>query len=142
MDILDIDSTEHTDVNTLTKASKVAGIKIHAGMDWDPSTITGHEPTVADIPFEPGTFAAKQAFQKLWNHCHSPEAIAKAQNSGVPGCEDSNGYYAGKPLIKGPGPGQGDYQLMVDKIKITQGVDDISAEKIAGAIKNKLAGIR
>lgn len=124
------------------KIAKLKALSIEHlnGNEWDPNSITGHEPTVTDIPFEPGSFAAKQAFQKLWNYCHSPEAIAKAQASGVPGCENANGFYAGKPLIPGAGPGQGDMNLLVDKLKIIQGFDDLSAQKIAAAVKNKLAG--
>ena len=44
--------------------------------------------------------------------------------------------YMGKPLVPGEaGPGQGDFDYLVAKIQITQGLSYFSAAKIAGKVK-------
>ena len=51
------------------------------------------------------------------------------------------GVYKGKPLVPGEaGPGQGDFQLLVDKIKVTQGLSHASAVKIAAKVKHSMYG--
>lgn len=51
------------------------------------------------------------------------------------------GMYNGKPLIPGfIEPGQGDFQFLVDKIKVTQGLSHSSAVKVASKVKHLMFG--
>lgn len=86
-----------------------------------------------DCPFPAGTSEAKL----WWNNIMepyvqsqiTPEMQAKYGDSVV-------GAYRGAPLVPGEaGAGQGDFQFLVDKIKVTQGLAHSSAVKIAGKVK-------
>lgn len=49
------------------------------------------------------------------------------------------GTYKGKPLVPGEaGPGQGDFQYLVDKLIVVNGVDYATAAKIAGKAKARM----
>jgi hypothetical protein len=51
------------------------------------------------------------------------------------------GAYKGKPLVPGEaGRGQGDFEFLVDKLRVTRGLTIGAAEKIAGKIKGTLYG--
>lgn len=91
------------------------------------------EITAYDCPFPYGSPEAKL----WWNNIMepyartgiTPEFQAKYGDSVV-------GAYNGKPLVPGEaGPGQGDFQFLVDKIKVTQGLAHSSAVKIAGKVQ-------
>lgn len=88
---------------------------------------------IDDCPFEYGSAEAKLWWRNvLESHAQSqitPELSAKFGDKIV-------GVYHGKPLIPGEaGQGQGDFEFLVDKIRVTQGLDYVSAAKIAGKIK-------
>lgn len=54
----------------------------------------------------------------------------------------AHGHFNGKPLIPGPGPGQGDFDLLVNKLMVDRGLDHVSAVKIAGKVRHNLHGNR
>ena len=83
----------------------------------------------------PGSLEAQKAFAKLNADAHSPAAIAKAKAAGF---EKATGFYKGKPLISGSGAGQGDHQLLVDKLVMSKGFSVESASKIAGKVASDL----
>lgn len=84
---------------------------------------------------QPGSPEAIKAWAQIDADAHSPTAIAKAKACHVPGAEKSVGFYNGKPLIPGVGPGQGDFDFLVDKLVATKGMTVGAAEKLAAHIK-------
>lgn len=93
--------------------------------------------TASDCPFVPGSAEAKLWYRNVLEPSLqnvTPEMQAKYGDKLV-------GAYQGKPLVPGEaGPGQGDFQLLVDKIKITQGLSHGSAVKIAAKVKYTMYG--
>jgi hypothetical protein len=66
MDLIEVSGIEHTNQPTT---------------DWIPTDTDGDGMiTGADIPFEPGSLAAKMAFKKVAAIAHSPEAITKGKS--------------------------------------------------------------
>ena len=94
--------------------------------------------TAADNPFPNGSAEAKLWWKNVIDpHTHaniSPELKAKYGEKIV-------GVYAGKALVPGEaGANQGDFQYLVDKLQVTQGLSYGSAMKIAAKIKHMLYG--
>jgi hypothetical protein len=91
------------------------------------------EITADDNPFMPGSPEAKL----WWRNILEPYA----QSQITPELQDQYGdrivgVYKGKPLVPGEaGAGQGDFAFLVDKIRVTKGLEYLSAVKIAGKIK-------
>lgn len=91
-----------------------------------------------DCPFPGGSAEAKLWWRNILEPTLGqdipPEIKAKYGDKVV-------GMYQGKPLVPGEaGPGQGDFQLLVDKIKVTQGLSHGSAVKIAAKVKYRMYG--
>jgi hypothetical protein len=102
---------------------------IDLGPGWTPEdTDKDGEITGADIPFPPGSIEAKKAWMQIENLAHSPANVAKCKTLGY---EDGRGMYAGRPLVPGAGPGQGDFQFLVDKLIWYNGEAPEVATKIA-----------
>lgn len=85
-----------------------------------------------DIPFEPGSIEAKKAWMKIEAEAHSSENISKSKALGY---ENGRGMYKGKPLVPGSGPGQGDFDLLRDRLIWRQGYAPEVATKIAAKAK-------
>lgn len=100
---------------------------------------SGYEDSVGKLFYgvEPGSLEAKKVWAQIDANAHSPEAVktAKAINP------DANGMYMGKVLAHGAGAGQGDFQMLVDKLQYVNGYDSEVAHKIASSIKFKLYGV-
>jgi len=95
--------------------------------------------TVEDCPYPHGSPKAKlwwdQVVEPSTRADIPPEVKAKYGDA----CK---GIYKGKPLVPGvAGKGQGDFAYLVDKLRITKGVDLSTATKIAGKIKYKMYGV-
>ena len=91
-----------------------------------------------DCPFSYGSAEAKLWWKNILESAVqskvTPDLITQHGDNIV-------GVYHGKPLIPGEaGKGQGDFEFLVDKIRITQGLDHVSASKIAGKIRFKKHG--
>lgn len=86
---------------------------------------------IRDCPYPYGTTAAK----KWWYSKIEPVVRAQATdtNKDIWG-NTLTGVYKGKPLRPGPHPGDGDWDYMVDKIKVTQGLSHENASNIAGKV--------
>jgi len=91
------------------------------------------EITAEDCPFDYGSAEAKL----WWNNILEPFAKQSITDEMSSKYGDKVvGAYKGKALVPGEaGTGQGDFQFLVDKIRITQGLDYASAQKIAGKVK-------
>lgn len=87
----------------------------------------------SDCPFPGGSVEAKLWWRNVMEpFAHSDIRSEWTEQYG----DDVVGGYKGKPLVPGQaGSGQGDFQFLVDKIRITQGLSYQSAVKIAGKIK-------
>jgi hypothetical protein len=96
------------------------------------------EITADDCPFPPGSAEAKL----WWRNIMVPYAQQSITAEHVEQYGDSVvGAYKGKPLVPGQsGAGQGDFQFLVDKIRITQGLSYHSSVKIAGKVQNMRYG--
>jgi len=94
--------------------------------------------TANDCPFPGGSAEAKLWFRNILEPSVTqdiPDEFTEKYGDKVVG------VYKGKPLVPGEaGPGQGDFQFLVDKIKITQGLSHASAVKIAAKVKFSLYG--
>lgn len=99
--------------------------------------------TADDCPFDHGTVAAKAWWQNVQASfvkatMNNPEAMQYMDQYG----DKFHGFYNGKPLLTGVSakdvPNQGDFQFIVDRLMITQGLSKGSAQNIAGFIKAKL----
>lgn len=89
------------------------------------------------VGLEPGSVEAKKAWAAIDAKAHSPESIMKAKSMGW---YKATGLYQGKPLVKGPGEGHGDYNFLVDKLIYDRGYSPEIANKIAAKIKQNLGG--
>ena len=99
--------------------------------------------TADDCPFEHGTTAAKMWWSNVqvpfikasMNH---PDAMHYMAKYG----DKFQGFYNGKPLLRGISAqevaGQGDYNFIVDRVMITQGLSKGAAQNVAGFIKSRL----
>ena len=88
-----------------------------------------------DIQVEPGSVEAKKVWKQISIEAHSPENISKAKQLHP----NATGLYMGKPLVPGvAGPGQADFQFMVDKLIYHDGYSPEVANKIAGKIASGL----
>ena len=86
--------------------------------------------SASDIPFEPGTLAAKKAFLNIKAIAHSPESIAKAKALGY---EDARGWYNNGPLIpNSAGPNEQDFTILKDKLVWYYGYAPETIAKILG----------
>lgn len=94
--------------------------------------------TAADCPYEYGSAESKL----WWNNVLVPYVESQITPDMVSKYGDKVvGSYMGKPLVPGEaGAGQGDFQFLVDKVRITKGLSWSSAKNIAGAIKAKHYG--
>jgi len=94
--------------------------------------------TANDCPFPAGSAEAKLWFRNILEPSitqNIPQEFTDKYGDSVVG------VYKGKPLVPGEaGSGQGDFQFLVDKIKITQGLSHMSAVKIAGKVKFMMYG--
>lgn len=88
-----------------------------------------------DLPFEPGSPEAKEAWHQIDQEAHSTENIQEARDMGY---NNATGMYKGKPLVPGPGANQSDYQFLVDKLIWYDGYSPYTAQKIAGKVMWKL----
>jgi len=94
----------------------------------------------SDIPFEPGSIAAKKAWSQVEQLAHSPENVTKCKALGY---EKGAGMYNNKPLVPGvAGPGQADFKFLVDKLIYHDGLEPTVASKIAGKIAWTKYGVR
>ena len=95
--------------------------------------------TAEDCPYSYGSPAAKL----WWKNILEPYTQNAVTEDYVEKYGDHIiGVYKGKPLIPGEsGAGQGDFDYLVDKIRITQGLDYQSATKIAGKIQLMRFGV-
>jgi len=86
-----------------------------------------------DCPFPGGTAEAKL----WWRNIMEPWVQSQIGTEHTEQYGDSVvGVYKGKPLVPGEaGAGQGDFQFLVDKIRVTEGLSYSSAVKIAGKVK-------
>jgi hypothetical protein len=84
----------------------------------------------SDCPFEYGTLEAKQ----WWNNYIVPYTKTQITSEMKEKYGDNVvGAWKGKPLVPGhAGRGEGDFQFLVDKIQITQGLSEDVAKRIAG----------
>lgn len=108
--------------------------EIDYGNDLDRFDLNGDgDLTADDCPFPGGSLEAKL----WWKNVLQPYVASQATDAHVAEFGDSVvGAYQGKPLVPGvAGPGQGDFQYLVDKLRVTQGLSYSSAAKIAGKIK-------
>lgn len=114
-------------------ADSLDGAKINWKVDLNKFDMDGDGDLDADdCPFQYGSPEAKLWWKNILEpnveSQVTPELKAKYG-------DDLVGMYHGKPLIPGvAGPGQGDFNFLVDKIRITQGLDFVSATKIAGKV--------
>ena len=101
---------------------------------WDPVD-NNHDDSIdgTDIPFEPGSLAAKKAWKEIAAIAKSPDAIAQAKALGY---DNATGMYKGKVLAPGAGPGEGDFDFLRDKLIYDGGHSPEVATKIAVAIQN------
>lgn len=88
-----------------------------------------------DCPFIPGSTEAKL----WWRNVMEPYVHSRLEPSWTEHYGDSVvGGYKGKPLVPGiKGSSeypQGDFDFLKDKIKITQGLSEVSARKIAAKV--------
>jgi hypothetical protein len=88
--------------------------------------------TGADIQAKAGSFAAKKAWYKIQDMAYSPEAVAKAKKLGF---TEAKGLYAGKPLLHGIHDGQGDFDMIKDRLLYAKGFDPMTADAIIAKIK-------
>ena len=95
--------------------------------------------TAADCPYQYGTYKARM----WWNNIIEPYAKSQINDDMVNHYGDKVvGVYNGKPLVPGEaGPGQGDFDFMVDKLQVTRGLSINSAVRIAAKAKLGLYGI-
>lgn len=123
----------------LADALDTDGDGIDFDVDHDKFDLDGDGDIDADdCPFPDGSAEAKLWWRNVMEpsakHSIPDEFRAKYGDSVV-------GVYKGKPLVPGQaGPGQGDFQFLVDKIRTTQGLSYQSAVKIAGKIKFNMYG--
>lgn len=101
----------------------------------------------ADCPFDHGSFEAKM----WWDRVMEPYARAsvtipmKAKYGdkvvGAFPTHNMSGAVAMKPLVPGDaGPGQGDFEFLVQKLMIRQGLSEQQAARIAVSYNNKHFG--
>lgn len=85
-----------------------------------------------DCPFLYGSTESKL----WWKNIMEPYAKSQSDPSWTEQYGDKvAGGYKGKPLVPGEaGKNQADYDFLVDKIRITQGLSTLSAKKIAGKV--------
>jgi hypothetical protein len=135
-----------TEVGTKLAAKKAAGMENthdrrnpmeNQDSSWAPKDNNGDSHISGnDIPYEPGTLEAKQAWMKIEQLAHSPAMIAKAKALGI---DHPVGMYMGKPLVPGEaGPGQSDFQMLKDRLIYYDGYSPDVATKIAARVKYKL----
>lgn len=125
-------------LEALTGLKKLAGHEI-LNADGSPVDIN-HDGVItwADCPFELGSAAAK----KWWVTVVQPHTEASI----TPAIKAKYGakvvgVFNGKPLVPGEaGPGQGDFDFLVNKLVVTQGVDPSIARKIAAKVNHNLYG--
>lgn len=101
--------------------------------NWS-ATDTNQDGTIngPDIPFEPGSVEAKKAWMRVEAEAHSSENVQKCRALGY---EEGRGMYEGKPLRPGANMGDGDHQMLVDKLVYYNGYSPGIASKIAGKIR-------
>lgn len=88
---------------------------------------------INDCPFGKGTFEArvwtKQVLEPYVQQQITPEMKAQYGDKVV-------GAYKGLPLVPGEqGSNQGDFQYLVDKLQLTQGLSKMSAQKVAAKVR-------
>jgi len=88
--------------------------------------------TVAGITAPAGSLAAKKAWYQIQNDAYSPESVAKAKKRGF---TEAKGLYAGKPLLRGIHEGQGDFDMIRDRLRIAQGLEPSAVEQVIAKIK-------
>ncbi len=112
------------------------------GVDWmmyvedDGNNDLNEDGTVDiyDCPFPLGTPAAKRWFHEVLDPL--VKSTQPTPEMKVMYGDSIKGVYKGKPLVPGvAGPGQGDFQYMVDSIRIKQGLSHQAAKAIAGKVK-------
>ena len=113
---------------------------IDFSIDLDKYDLDGDgEITAEDCPFPPGGAEAKLWWQNVLEP-YVKSTITDDMRSEYG--DQVIGAYKGKALVPGQsGPGQGDFQFLVDKIKLTHGLSHFSAVKIAGKIKYLKYGV-
>ena len=94
--------------------------------------------TISHCPYPLGSEKAK-----LWWH---DKVAAKVHAASTPAMKakygsQTTGMYEGKPLRPGANPGDGDFQFVSDRARVTQGVSVQASKRIAGAVNAKLHGI-
>lgn len=123
------------DFGKLLSSSDSSG---HEGDNWEPRDNDGDGfITGADIPFEPGSLAAKKAWAKIEAEAHSPANVQKCKALGY---EDGRGMYQGKVLVPGSGSGHGDFILLKHRLIYSQGYSPEVATKIAARAKWMIEG--
>lgn len=94
--------------------------------------------TAADCPYKFGTYKARM----WWDNVIEPHAKSQITDDMVDQHGDKVvGAYRGKPLVPGEaGPGQGDFDFLVDKLQVVRGLSVNSAVRIAAKAKLGLYG--
>lgn len=102
----------------------------------------GYLDAISGLPsgITPGSEQAKKLWQQIDADAHSEANIAKAKT--ISGCENARGLFMGKALVPGPGANQGDFDYLVAKLHLVNGIDLTTAKKIAASVKNRLYGGR
>lgn len=82
-----------------------------------------------DCPFPDGSIEAKL----WWRNIMEPSVQQNIPQEMIDQYGDSVvGVYKGKPLVPGNiGPGQGDMDFLIDKIRVVHGLSYLSAKKVA-----------
>jgi len=93
---------------------------------------------IRDCPYEHGTPKAKLWWKEIMDPYAKTQITDAMKTKYGAKC---TGAYKGKPLVPGEaGRGQGDFQFLVDKLRVTRGLGVDAATKIAGKINTKLYG--
>lgn len=88
----------------------------------------GHEHVTAKTVGLEGFAAKKAAWAQVETDAHSSQAVAKAKALGF---EKATGFYKGKPILPDTYGGDGNEQLLIDKLVKLKGFDPAVAAKIA-----------
>lgn len=93
--------------------------------------------TAVDCPWDHGSLKAKDWWLDVLIP-HVKAQVTPELQAQYPGIE---GVYKGKPLIPGEaGPGQGDFDLLKDRFRIIDGLEEVEARRLTGWIKYQKYG--
>lgn len=106
-------------------------------LNWVPEdTNEDGEINGEDIPYSPGSPAAKAAWKVLENQIYSEQSIQKARAMGY---ENAIGMYGNKPLVPGIAENQADFQYLIDKLVYEKGYSQQFATSIVAKTRYMLS---